>query len=93
MSFVAFEQAIFALPRGIQLGGGVVLVLLLIWLMTRLSRRRHVVIGESESIRAAIIQMARIADSLERLSFSLQTKPPAEGEAKESARIFSSLGR
>jgi hypothetical protein len=93
MSFAAFERAIFALPRGIQVGGGVVLVLLLIWLMTRLSRRRHVVIGESESIRTAIIQMARIADSLERLSFSLQTKPPGEGEAKESARMFSSLGR
>jgi hypothetical protein len=93
MLFLAFERAIFALPRGIQLGGGVVLALLLIGLMARLSRRRHVVIGESEAIRAAIIQMARIADSLERLSFSLQTRPPAEGETKESAGIFSSLGR
>ena len=50
-------------------------------------------IGESEAIRTAIIQMARIADSLERLSFSLQIKPPVEGEGKETGRIFSSLNR
>jgi hypothetical protein len=93
MSSLPFEPAISALPRGILVGAGVVLALLLLWLVTRWSRRRHVVIGESESIRTAIIQLSRIADSLERLSFSLPIKPPAEGEGKESSRIFSSLNR
>jgi hypothetical protein len=66
---------------------------MLFWLVARLSRRRHVIIGESESIRTAIIQLARIADSLERLSLSLQSKPPAEREAKEIGTMFSSLNR
>jgi len=66
---------------------------MLFWLVARLSQRRHVIIGESESIRTAIVQLARIADSLERLSFSLQSKPPAAGEAKENRTMFSSLNR
>lgn len=95
MSPVQFAPTIAALPKAVLVaaGAGVVLVLLLLWLVARLSRRHVVVIGESESIRTAIIQMARIADSLERLSFSLQTKPPAEVESKEAGRVFSSLSR
>jgi hypothetical protein len=70
-------------------------LLLLFWLVARLSRRRRqtVVIGESESIRTAIIQLARIADSLERLSLSLQSKLPVEGEGKEAGRVLSGLSR
>jgi hypothetical protein len=95
MSSLPFVPAISALPRGILVGGGAVLLLLLLWLFARLSRRRRqvIVIGESESIRTAIVQMARIADSLERLSLALQAKPPAEAESKESARMLSSLNR
>jgi uncharacterized protein (TIGR03382 family) len=95
MSSLPLEPAISALPRGILVAGGagIVLVLLLLWLVARLSRRHVVVIGESESIRTAIVQLSRIADSLERLSLSLQMKPPVEGEAKEAGRVFSSINR
>ena len=95
MSSLPFEPAIAALPRSIVVAGGaaVVLLLVLLWLVARLSRRHVVVIGESESIRTAIIQLARIADALERLSLSLQMKSPAEGEGKESGKVLSSLNR
>jgi hypothetical protein len=95
MSPLRFAPTIATLPKVVLVaaGAGVVLVLLLLWLVARLSRRHVVVIGESEAIRTAIIQMARIADSLERLSFSLQAKPPTEAEGKETGRVFSSLSR
>jgi len=95
LSSLPFEPAISALPQSILVAGvaGIVLVFLLLWLVARLSRRHVVVIGESESIRTAIIQLSRIADSLERLSFSLQMKPPIEAEGKETGRVFSSLNR
>ena len=90
-----FAPTIAALPEVVLVaaGAGVVLLLLLLWLVARLSRRHVVVVGESEAIRTAIVQMARIADSLERLSFSLQTKLPVEGEGKETGRVFASLNR
>ncbi len=95
MSLSPIESAIFALPRSTLVAGGagVLLVLLLLWLVVRLSRRRVVVVGESEPMRTAIIQMARIADSLERLSFSLQIKPPAEVEGKENGKVLSGFNR
>jgi hypothetical protein len=95
MSSLPFAHAISALPRGILVAGGagIVFVLLLLWLVAHLSRRRVVIIGESESIRTAIVQLARVADSLERLSLSLQSKLPAEGEAKEAGKVFSGFSR
>ena len=93
MQFLRSIPALPVLPKSVLIAAGVVVAILVIWLWMRLTRRRYVVIGESESIRTAIIQLARIADSLERLSLSLQMKSPAEGEGKESGKVLSSLNR
>jgi hypothetical protein len=93
MSFLPFMPTSAAIPRSALIAAGAVLVLLLLWMWSHRIRRRYVVIGESESIRMAIIQMGRIANSLERLSFSAEIQKAPE-EAKDTGKVaLSAFGR
>jgi hypothetical protein len=91
MQFLRSIPALPVLPKSVLIAAGVVVAILVIWLWMRLTRRRYVVIGESEAIRMAIIQMSRIADALERLSFSIDTKAPAADEHKDSGKVGLSM--
>jgi len=84
--------AIAALPKGVFFAAGAVFVLLLVVLWA-LNRRRYVILGESEAIRMAVIQLGRIADSLERLSLSISAEAKAPAEHKETAAAFHALHR
>ena len=91
MSSLLLVPTLSALPKSVLFLSGVVLALLLVLLFGRLNRRRYVVVGESEAIRMAIIQLGRIADSLERLNFSPEINTPVK--EKEGGMPLSLLGR
>jgi hypothetical protein len=87
MHFLRSIPALPIFPKSALVAAGVVVAILVIWMWARLTRRRYVVIGESEAIRMAIIQLSRIADAMDRLSFSVETKAPAGDEQKDSPKV------
>jgi hypothetical protein len=48
--------------------GGVIGVFILLWLWSRFTRRRHLVIAQSETTDMMAIQLGRIADAIEHLA-------------------------
>jgi hypothetical protein len=92
MSSLSFGSTIAALPKAVFIAAGTVFVLLLV-VVWALNRRRYVVIGESEPFRMAVIQLGRIADSLERLSLNLAAETKAPAEEKETRSAFPILHR
>jgi len=75
---------ILNLPRGVLIGAGAVVILLLIWSWARFGRRHYLVVKKSDATQLITYELGRIADALERLSSS-PLPPPLRAEEANPA--------
>ena len=69
---------IFTLREGALVVAGVVAAILFLWFLARLSHRPYIIHNQGEGERLVAIQLGRIADSIERLTRSLEAKTPIQ---------------
>jgi hypothetical protein len=69
---------VLSLPRGVLIGAGTVVVLLLMWSWARFGRRHYLVVKKSDATQMITYELGRIADALERLSST--PLPPLRAE-------------
>jgi hypothetical protein len=69
---------IFTLREGVVVAAGVLAAILFLWFLARLSHRPYIVRDQSEAERVVAIQLGRIADSIDRLARSLESRTSIE---------------
>lgn len=73
---MTFFHSVVSIPVGYIVAAiAVVAALLVMWLATLLSRRLYVTIRKSEETELMAVYLSRIADSLERLAATRETRP------------------
>ena len=74
-----FLHSILSLPTGELFAiGGVVAILLLLWISALFSRRLFVTLKRSEETELIAFQLRRIADATERLAAAREAQAPAD---------------
>jgi hypothetical protein len=78
--------------EGLVIAACVVIGLLVVCLFAVFSRRRYVIINQSEKTELIVYHIRRIADALERLSAAREIQPPVDSGASRHAGM-SMFGR
>jgi len=86
-----FLQSITSLPKGVLVGAGAVVALLMILIWARYGRRRYLVIEHNEAAEIIALQLGRIADAIERMSPLPRPQPPPREEEKPARRVGMSM--
>ncbi len=88
-----FLSSIPQFPTEVLLALGAVGFLLLVWLCARIIAR-YIAAAQAESTDLILVQLARIADAIERSSLPLRHEPRPNPEQKPARHVsMSMLGR